>query len=185
MPSLLQQLANNEAVLMMYLADELPEEDRAEVEQMLQTDAGLRAELERLREAHQTVTDALAQADLAIRIPPPAMTLRRLSRHFRQWQVDQQEPEVEEPEQRRRWPIWGYPAAAVAVIALVLGIWWSALPDDPYSGDPMASRAFFFTEPSPETLELTKAFESPPLEDRLRPLYDTEQELAVLQELGL
>ena len=35
MSNLLQQLENNEAILLMYLAGELPEPDRVEVEQML------------------------------------------------------------------------------------------------------------------------------------------------------
>ena len=63
MPSLLQQLENNEAVLLMYLADELPTDDLAEVEQMLANDPGLRAELESLRAAHATVLDGLHELD--------------------------------------------------------------------------------------------------------------------------
>ena len=35
MGSLLQQLANNEAILLMYVADELPPADRSEVDQFL------------------------------------------------------------------------------------------------------------------------------------------------------
>ena len=46
MPTQLQHLENNEAVLLMYLAGELTDSDRAEVEQMLATDARLRAELD-------------------------------------------------------------------------------------------------------------------------------------------
>ena len=63
MSSLLQQLENNEAVLLMYLADELPAEDRAEVEQMLATDAGMRAALESLRDVTRRVDEGLAAAD--------------------------------------------------------------------------------------------------------------------------
>jgi hypothetical protein len=63
MGSFLQQLENNEAVLLMYLADELPPEDRVEVEQLLARDGGLRAELERLRDMTDSLTLALSEAD--------------------------------------------------------------------------------------------------------------------------
>ena len=43
MSSLLPQL-NNESLLLMYIADELPAEDRVEVEQMLTIDPGMRAQ---------------------------------------------------------------------------------------------------------------------------------------------
>jgi hypothetical protein len=71
MGSLLQQLENNEAVLLMYLADELPAEDRLEVEQLLARDAGLRAELERLRDMTDALTLALTDADGVGIAPPP------------------------------------------------------------------------------------------------------------------
>jgi anti-sigma factor RsiW len=49
MASLLHELENNEAMLLMFLTGELPEEDRMEVVQMLASDGGLRAELARRR----------------------------------------------------------------------------------------------------------------------------------------
>ncbi len=45
MSSFLEQLENNEATLLMYLAGELPQADQDEVEQMLQRDASMRATL--------------------------------------------------------------------------------------------------------------------------------------------
>src|SRR5690349_11161580 len=47
----------------MYLADELPAADRAEVEQTLANDDSWRTELERLRAAHEAVSSALRQAE--------------------------------------------------------------------------------------------------------------------------
>jgi len=48
MPSLLPNLTN-ESILVMYLAGELPEEDRAEVERLLTIDAVLRGQLDELQ----------------------------------------------------------------------------------------------------------------------------------------
>lgn len=63
MTSYLQQLENNEAILLMYLAGELPESDRAEVEQMLGSDARLRADLAILRQTQELAFDALESLD--------------------------------------------------------------------------------------------------------------------------
>lgn len=187
MSSLLQQLANNESVLLMYLADELPPEDRAEVEQMLQTDARLRAELDRITLAHQGVTDAIARDDLSLRLPPADLVLRRLSRRVRQWEVDQHIPEEPEPEIRRRWPIWGYPVAAAASIAIALLVWWAALPDEPYVPgiSPWNRHAWVLEDPTPEALQLLETFESPTFTDDLQGLYASEQELMVLEEISM
>ena len=81
MASLLQQLENNEAILLMYLADELGADDRREVEQMLRGDAGLAAELDELRAAqnavmaaigakhHMQLTDTLGPAQIIEAVP--------------------------------------------------------------------------------------------------------------------
>ena len=59
MNSLLHELQNNEAILLMYLANELPPQDREEVEHMLDRDANLRLELAKIQEGysgyHQTM----------------------------------------------------------------------------------------------------------------------------------
>lgn len=187
MSSLLQHLANNESVLLMYLADELPDEDRAEVEQMLETDANLRAELDRLIAAHRTTMDTIARDDLSMRLPPADLVLRRLTRRIRQWEVEQEIPEEPEPVMRRRWPIWGYPIAAAASIAIALLVWWWMLPDEPYS-PPMAPwqrGAWVMEEPTPQTLELLETFEQSALTDDLQGLYASELELLVLEEISV
>jgi hypothetical protein len=63
MKSYLQQLENNEAILLMYLAGELPDADRQEVEQMLASDSALRHELEILRQTQQLAFDTLESVD--------------------------------------------------------------------------------------------------------------------------
>ena len=89
MGSLLQQLENNEAILQMYLADELGVEDRREVEQMLRGDAGLAAELDELRAAQNAVMAAIGALDQSapLAISTPA-AVRQVSRLMKQWQVD-------------------------------------------------------------------------------------------------
>ena len=87
MGDFLQQLENNEAVLLMYLAGELPDEDRAEVERMLASDGGLRATLAELSALRDEVGDVLSAAgadgpasrrDAAVRRVSRAMVARRL-----------------------------------------------------------------------------------------------------------
>src|SRR5215212_1630903 len=88
MSTQLQQLENDQAVLLMYLAGELAGADRAEVDRRLAADAGLRAELDRLRETYHWLEAAMAQADAAAG-PVPALAkaaaVRRVGRAVREW----------------------------------------------------------------------------------------------------
>src|SRR4051812_16749606 len=87
--NLLQQLGSTEAVLMMYLSDELPAEDRAEVERRLAADPAMRAQWDRLREAHAAFAAAMPALDRATRLPAPeAVGVRRVVRAMRQWQAE-------------------------------------------------------------------------------------------------
>jgi hypothetical protein len=126
MASLLQQLENNEAVLLMYIADELPPEDRREVEQMLATDAGLRAELARLDAAYHAAADALARGDPGWRpAVPEGVAVRRFTQALRQWHAAQaQRPPAEAPLREIRLAWWAYPAAAAAAVLLGFLVWW-------------------------------------------------------------
>ena len=109
MKSLLQQLENNEAVLLMYLADELPAEDRLEVEQHLAGDANFRRELDRASHPAVTESAALRQANRVVRaeiarrslLPKPVATPRGL-----------------------RYPWWSYPLATAASVLIAFLVWW-------------------------------------------------------------
>ncbi|HSV14790.1 MAG TPA: hypothetical protein VLI90_11055 [Tepidisphaeraceae bacterium] len=141
MPSLLQQLQNNEAVLQMYLADELPADDRIEVEQMLATDPGLRAVLEDLRLAQDLVIGSLRKLDqatpLAVSTPVAA---RQMSRLIKQWQVDRLERQAAAPiKQKFRLPAWAYSAATAAAVLVAVVVWWgmkSDVPGEPHRDEP-------------------------------------------------
>ena len=63
MSNLLHKLENNEQVLLMYLGDELPPEEHAEVQRMLGTDAGLRAMLDELSGLRELTLGRLAVLD--------------------------------------------------------------------------------------------------------------------------
>jgi hypothetical protein len=124
--SLLQQLENNEAMLLMYLADELPAEDRDEVERMLAVDAGLLAQLERLQRAYNTFAAAMERQDAASRLPvPESVAVRRVGRVMAQWHARRlASPKEAKPVATLRYPWWAYPLAAAASIVLAFLVWW-------------------------------------------------------------
>lgn len=133
MSSLLHQLENNEAVLMMYLAGELPAEDRAEVEQQLAVDAGLRHELELLRGAESFMTIAMSAAD-GVAMPPvteaarQSAAVRRVSRAMVRFRLEAEHevaaPEAQPPARTLRLPNWAYPFAAAAMIVITWVAYW-------------------------------------------------------------
>src|SRR5258708_999678 len=122
---MLHELENNEAVLLMYVAGELPPDDRAEVEQLLASDAGLRAELEQLRDTHAQVKQVLESAqgpsiseETAVR-----QTLRAMLR-FQLEQRDKPAAPADEMPRRLRLPNWTYPFAAAAMLIIAYVAWW-------------------------------------------------------------
>jgi hypothetical protein len=123
---LLQQLENNESVLLMYLADELPPDDRAEVEQLLARDANLRAEFDRLREAHDRFLADMRGLDRATRLSVPESTgVRRVALAMRRWQAEREaRPPVQRSRPELRYPWWAYPAAAAASVVIAFLVWW-------------------------------------------------------------
>lgn len=134
--SLLRQLEGDEAILLMYLAGELSADDRAEVDRRLAADAGLRAGLDRLREAHGWMTETLRQADAATKPAiPEAVAVRRVGQAVRQWHAARLARPAAAPAGggssatfRRRWL---YPVAAAATVALAfLGYWAYRPPPD-------------------------------------------------------
>jgi hypothetical protein len=137
MPSHLQNLQNNEAILLMYLADELTGEDRAEVEQMLATDAILRNELDYLRDSQEKVLAELAVLDRQPTRISQAVAVRQVSRAMKQWQVDRLSRPREVPVTRRglRYAWWIYPSVSAASIVIASIIWWGMNnPDNSPSG---------------------------------------------------
>ncbi len=123
MSNLLQQLENNEAVLLMYIAGELPDADRAEVEEMLAADPALRASLEEMTSVHDHMTTMLSQADSALQLSRREAAVRQVSLAINQAKVDglrTPAPAAQPARSRTRIPVWAYPVAAAAL--LVVGI---------------------------------------------------------------
>lgn len=164
MRSDLQQLENNEGILLMYLADELAPQDRAEVAQMLATDPGLRAELVRLQTLQDGFDAGLAELD---RIEPLAVSsgvaVRQVARGIAQWHAARVARPAPPAPPGLRYPWWAYPTAAAAAVMLAFLVWWGNKPDtsrlvfnppydypivleksppDPFAYDPIASYAF-------------------------------------------
>lgn len=127
MASILRQLENNEAILLMYLADELPSEDRLEVEQMLRNDAGVRDMLGRLRETQRRGESILGELDAATPLPEEDGAVRRLMRNLRKRQLELAARPAEAPvlvPLHKRMPAWAYPVISVAAaIIIALGLW--------------------------------------------------------------
>ena len=131
MTSLLHNLENNEAILLMYLADELSAEDRAEVEHMLGSDGGMRAELERLRALQEGTVAAIGAADAGARLPvSEGVAVRRVMRMMRQWQIDHAHaPPPQEPIRELRFPWWSYPLTTAAAVLIAFLVWWGNRPE--------------------------------------------------------
>jgi anti-sigma factor RsiW len=126
MASLIHELENNEAMLMMFLTGELPAEDQLEVEHMLASDAGLRAELERIKTAYEGAMGALAKLDADhSALPAENHAIRQAMRAMKQWQVDRlsRQPMIITPA-RIKFPVWAYPVAGVAALLIGTIAWW-------------------------------------------------------------
>jgi anti-sigma factor RsiW len=82
----LQELQNNEAILLMYLAGELSSQDHADVEQMLTSDPKLRRDLQSLQEMQKQITQTLAELDRQTRpAVPTAFAEAGVGRMIQQW----------------------------------------------------------------------------------------------------
>jgi len=123
MKSYLQNLENNEAILLMYLAGELPEQDLQEVEQMLASDPSLRSELEILRQTQSLAYDSLESLDSLTRPPiPPIVAITQISERMHDWAQRRRKPAELAPA-RQPMPWWRITSAAAAVLLVGSYIW--------------------------------------------------------------
>jgi anti-sigma factor RsiW len=123
---MLESLENNEVILLMYLADELPLVDRQEVEQMLAGDSSLRRELDGLRAAQELFEDRLARLDDVETLSSQMAMTRRISRAMRQHFADRAARAAKAPaplHSRAAIPLWVYPTAAAAILFLAFIFW--------------------------------------------------------------
>lgn len=134
MPSLLSQL-DNDSILMMYLAGELPAEDVDAVERMLANDAELRVKYDELRLAYDDASSTIAAADQHERVVLPAnAAARRVGLAARAWHArraasPQTAGTVAASGRSLRFPWWCYPVASVAAVILAAVSWWGFQPE--------------------------------------------------------
>ncbi len=182
MRSILEQLDSNESILLMYLADELPAADRLEIDKRLAADEALRAQLEQLRGAHQTITQALTTVDAAQPLPgSSSATQRGINRMIRQWQADRLREQAQQPIKISAWRrySWAYPWAAAAVIAVGYIIWWGTQPATELPGNPQALNYFDDPARQPSTQDVLADAEKDTLADTERDL----QTVSYLREM--
>jgi len=157
MKSYLQQLANNEAILLMYLADELPAQDRAEVAQMLASDATLRRDLDALRVLQAESLDGIATMDRILPPPvPEAASVRRVTRMMRQSILERHQPKVAPVESARRSVPWARLVTSGAIAAgLLVGyiVWGVYHPQSPNQGGDVAIKLPSPPKPAPLTVD--------------------------------
>jgi anti-sigma factor RsiW len=120
---MLESLENNEVILLMYLAGELPPVDRQEVEQMLAGDGGLRRELETLQAAQGVLHGGLARLDQIEPLSNQATLTRRIGRAMRQHFVDRAAQARTPARAKAGFPWWAYPTAVAAAIFLAFTLW--------------------------------------------------------------
>jgi anti-sigma factor RsiW len=129
MSNLLRQLDNDQAILLMYLAGELPEEDRVEVEQRLVNDAGLRTAMADLAALQTTVDAELARGD-DVAPARRESAIRRVVRAMASEQDRRLASEAAPPEPVRSFRLswWAYPAAAAALLLVGIVIMSNSAP---------------------------------------------------------
>lgn len=157
MPSQIFYNLDRESILLMYLADELSVEDRAEVEQMLSTDQALRQLYDELVAMMRVTSDGLAGLDRKEPMPVPlASSARRVARIMNQWQVNRltaAQPEVQPLPMRR----FGWVATIAAVAACILigfFVMWSRV-DDSKNAQNMANSGYEAPDPHSTDISLT------------------------------
>ncbi len=128
MRSDLDQLDSPDSILLMYLADELPSVDRAQVEQRLARDAEWRARLEQLRAIQESIDREMRLLDSAHALPgSDAAAVRQVMRSVRQWQAERAalSARPKAPRAAMRFPWWSYPLAAAAMVTFAFLLWWA------------------------------------------------------------
>jgi hypothetical protein len=118
------QHLEGEAILLMYLGNELPAQDQAEFEQRLATDAALRREMEILRQTQQLAFDALGSVDAVTRPAVPVIVAqRRVSRLMHEWVDRHRRPAATGSQPWLQLPWRRINIAAAAVLLVGCYIW--------------------------------------------------------------
>ncbi|MDP9175878.1 MAG: hypothetical protein M3O30_18730 [Planctomycetota bacterium] len=123
MKSDLQTLKTREAMLLMYLAGELSEPDRAQVDQLLASDPSLAGQLASIHSINDFCVDALASLDRQDHLAfSQSASVRNATRLIRQWSVKHLLVEPPPVAQRRAipWVRYGMSLAASVLVGYLI-----------------------------------------------------------------
>jgi anti-sigma factor RsiW len=115
------------APLLLYLAGELAEPQRGQLERRLAVEPALSAQLEQLRHLHEHTQGLLLTLDrLDDDFSAESAAVRQISRLMRQWQTRRQlAPSVPQVAHGVHWPWWAYPISAAAMLLIGVLAWWA------------------------------------------------------------
>ncbi|MDB5172710.1 MAG: hypothetical protein JWN51_1483 [Phycisphaerales bacterium] len=186
---MLQEL-NNESVLLMYLADELPHDDRAEVEQMLAGDPTLRAQLALLEQAQDLFETGMGRLDAAQPLAGEPAAVRRITAAMRRNMLEYAAAAPAPVVMRRglRYPWWAYPTVAAASVLLAFLTWWGHVDSGPMNLPAPPNQNSYVEghdESAKQAEEMARSFETvnpTQPEQGLAMLDTTEREIAELSQ---
>jgi hypothetical protein len=117
-------------MLLMYMAEELPPTEQAEMRKRLAADPALQRELDELQNVQARFEQEMGELDHAEPLVGQASAIARVTRAMRQHQVNRTAVEYKLPARTRhvslwhRVPRWTYPIAAAAAVGLIyVGVW--------------------------------------------------------------
>jgi len=151
----------SDSLLVLYLAGELANGEKAALERRLANEPALAAELQRVRDAQAFSVQAIQAADAGARLPVgEGVAVRRVSRAMQQWQVDR--VRATPPLRRRKLPWWSYPVAAAASIIIAFLIWSSrqSVVNDLRPESPLANQESETTDETPAATNLADWMDS-------------------------
>jgi hypothetical protein len=125
---------NSHSLLLLYIAHELPAEQRKQLETRVANEPALQAELENLRALMDASDSSIGSADAAGRdLASEAAAMRQASRAIRQWTVQRAIKKPAEVQYHRRFG-WRSLSAAAAILFVVGYVgWWGMSPVAPPS----------------------------------------------------
>jgi hypothetical protein len=120
---------DSDALLVMYLAGELTNGDKAALERRLANEPALAAELQRVRDAQAFFGQSMQSADAHAKMPVgEGVAVRRVSRAMQQWQIDRIRATPPAQKKGLPFPWWSYPVAVAASLIIAFLVWSSRQP---------------------------------------------------------
>ena len=133
---MIETLTDNNAILLLYLAGELPDADRREVERRLAADPNLAEQLAELKGIHQQIATQFAKLEQREENrPSPENAIEKAVAAVEGWRFGPRLVMPEPAPQRYRLWAWAAPAALAASVLVAALIW---VEHRPATSDPLA-----------------------------------------------